>query len=237
MQQNVYHAEAKVTGTRRRVFIMISASTCTRGTKKLDNRTISWIKCGRWGKVTTPRRWIWTVTSNNSWIRRNKRGGTDRQKKPGSVQKKKTTTRDREDFRSEPKGGKKSDPGSRVVLLREMMVLQDVSVLTSTYVKDWQYKDILNDIDNLAWEDLSEEWCAHISERRESPALWNLSQPSKTFPWGRWWTCEGWPASKVWCKQWKVKVPSKCGLILGTRIWKTLGVYTWCMVVNHRSLR
>ena len=41
-----------------------------------------------------------------------------------------------------------------------MMVLQGVSVLISTCVKEWQYKDLLNDIDNLAWEDLSEEWCA-----------------------------------------------------------------------------
>ena len=55
--------------------------------------------------------------------------------------------------------------------LGEMMVLQEVSVLISTYMKQWQYKDILNDIDNLAWEDLSEEWCAHMSERSESLAL------------------------------------------------------------------
>ena len=38
----------------------------------------------------------------------------------------------------------------------EMMVLQEVSVLISTYVKEWQYKDILNDIDNLAWDYLSD---------------------------------------------------------------------------------
>ena len=41
----------------------------------------------------------------------------------------------------------------------EWMKLQKVSVLISTCVKEWQYKEILN-FDNLAWEDLSEEWCA-----------------------------------------------------------------------------
>ena len=46
-----------------------------------------------------------------------------------------------------------------------------VSMPISVYVKEWQYKDILNDIDNLAWEDLSEEWSAHMSERSESPAM------------------------------------------------------------------
>ena len=44
-------------------------------------------------------------------------------------------------------------------------MLQGVSVLMSTHVKEWQYKDNLNDIDSLAWEDLFEEWCAHMSAR------------------------------------------------------------------------
>ena len=51
------------------------------------------------------------------------------------------------------------------------MVLQSVSVLTSVYVREWQYKDILNDIDNQAWEDLSEDWHTYVSEGEESPAL------------------------------------------------------------------
>ena len=38
-------------------------------------------------------------------------------------------------------------------------------------VNEWQYKDILDDIDNLAWEELSEEWCAHMSERSEKTLL------------------------------------------------------------------
>ena len=42
--------------------------------------------------------------------------------------------------------------------LEEMKVLQVVSVLTSVWAREWQYKDVLNDIDDLMWEDLSEEW-------------------------------------------------------------------------------
>ena len=52
----------------------------------------------------------------------------------------------------------------------EMKVLQGVSVLMSVRVKEWQYKDILNDIDNLVWEDLSEDWQKYVSEGGESPA-------------------------------------------------------------------
>ena len=41
--------------------------------------------------------------------------------------------------------------------LGEMKVLQGVSVLMSVCVKEWQYKDILNDTDNSVREDLSED--------------------------------------------------------------------------------
>ena len=37
--------------------------------------------------------------------------------------------------------------------------------------EEWQYKDILNDIDDLMWEDLSEDWQKYVSEGGESPAL------------------------------------------------------------------
>ena len=66
--------------------------------------------------------------------------------------------------------------------LGEMMVLQDVSVLMSFCVREWQYEDILNDIDNLAWEDSSEEWQTHGSNGGESPALWKLPKASKFVP-------------------------------------------------------
>ena len=35
--------------------------------------------------------------------------------------------------------------------LDELMVPQGVSVLMSVYVREWQYKDILKDIDMTAW--------------------------------------------------------------------------------------
>ena len=55
--------------------------------------------------------------------------------------------------------------------------LEEMSVLISTYVKKWQYKDILNDIDNLAWEDLSEEWCACLKGVKALPCEIRLSPP------------------------------------------------------------
>ena len=48
--------------------------------------------------------------------------------------------------------------------LGEMKVLQGVSVPMSVRVKEWQYKDVSNDIDDLKREDLSEGWQKHVSE-------------------------------------------------------------------------
>ena len=53
----------------------------------------------------------------------------------------------------------------------EMQVLQGVSVLTSVWAREWQYKDILNDIDGLMWEALAEDLRKYLSEAGESPAL------------------------------------------------------------------
>ena len=53
----------------------------------------------------------------------------------------------------------------------EMKVLQGVSLLMSVWVRRWQCKDIQNDIDDLMWEDLSEDWRKHVSEGGESPAM------------------------------------------------------------------
>ena len=50
-------------------------------------------------------------------------------------------------------------------------MLQGVSVLMSVRVNEWQYKDILHYIDDLMWEDLSEDWQKYVSEGGESPAL------------------------------------------------------------------
>ena len=51
--------------------------------------------------------------------------------------------------------------------LEEMKVLQGVSVLTSVWAREWQYKDILNDIDSLMWEDLPEDWQKNTCQREE----------------------------------------------------------------------
>ena len=57
----------------------------------------------------------------------------------------------------------------------ELMVPQGVSVLMSDYVREWQYEDILNDIDNQAWENLSEEWHTHTSEGGEKSCFVKLA--------------------------------------------------------------
>ena len=31
-------------------------------------------------------------------------------------------------------------------------------------MNDWQYQDILDDLDTLTWEELSEDWNAYLSE-------------------------------------------------------------------------
>ena len=54
----------------------------------------------------------------------------------------------------------------------EMKVLQGVlSLLMSLWVREWQYRDVLHDIDDLTWEDFSEDWQKYVSEGGESPAL------------------------------------------------------------------
>ena len=55
--------------------------------------------------------------------------------------------------------------------LDEMKVLQGVSMLTSVWAREWQYKDILTDFDDQVWKDLSEDWQMYLSEKEESPAL------------------------------------------------------------------
>ena len=40
----------------------------------------------------------------------------------------------------------------------KMKVLQGVSLLMSVCVREWQYKNIVKDTDDLMWEDLSEDW-------------------------------------------------------------------------------
>ena len=48
--------------------------------------------------------------------------------------------------------------------LEEMQALQCVSAITSVWAREWQHKDILNDIDGLMWEGLSKDLQKYLSE-------------------------------------------------------------------------
>ena len=63
--------------------------------------------------------------------------------------------------------------------LGEMMVPQGVSVLMSVRVKEWQYKDILNDIDDVMWEDLSEDAKVRVRGRRKSCPVKSATSPQE----------------------------------------------------------
>ena len=50
-------------------------------------------------------------------------------------------------------------------------MLQGVSVLTSVRAREWQYKNMLIDLNDHVWIDVSEDWQKYLSEKEESPAL------------------------------------------------------------------
>ena len=54
---------------------------------------------------------------------------------------------------------------------KEVVVLRCVSASLFVVVNEWQYKDILDEKDKLAWEKMSEDWNAYLSERSTSPAV------------------------------------------------------------------
>ena len=43
----------------------------------------------------------------------------------------------------------------------EIDILQQVSISLSVYVKEWQNKDILCELDRETWKDMSEDWHTH----------------------------------------------------------------------------
>ena len=55
--------------------------------------------------------------------------------------------------------------------LGEMMVLQGVSLLVSVNLREWQYKDSLDEIGDQVWDGLAEEWAVHMYEEGDRPAL------------------------------------------------------------------
>ena len=52
----------------------------------------------------------------------------------------------------------------------EMDILQQVSISLSVYVKEWQNKDILCELDRETWKDMSEAWHTYMLGQ-VSPAL------------------------------------------------------------------
>ena len=78
----------------------------------------------------------------------------NRSKQHGTRQMKRHTIRNQVALRSKPQM-------ERIVKFVaewfSLEVLHGVSMLMSVWAREWQYKDILNDIDGLMWEDLSED--------------------------------------------------------------------------------
>ena len=52
--------------------------------------------------------------------------------------------------------------------LEELKAPQGVCVLTSVWAREWQYKELLSDLDDQVWRDLSVEWQKFLSEKEES---------------------------------------------------------------------
>ena len=55
--------------------------------------------------------------------------------------------------------------------LEEMKALEGVCMLTSVQAREWQYKELLSDLDDQLWRHLSDEWQQYLSEKEESLAL------------------------------------------------------------------
>ena len=54
---------------------------------------------------------------------------------------------------------------------REMIMLRSVSVLMSVNLKEWQYKDFVDEDDNQVWDYMAEEWAEYMYGEGNSPAL------------------------------------------------------------------
>ena len=62
----------------------------------------------------------------------------------------------------------------------EMKVLQGVSLLMSVCVREWQYKNIVKDTDDLMWEDLSEDWAkVRVGGRSKSCFVTSATAPKE----------------------------------------------------------
>ena len=57
------------------------------------------------------------------------------------------------------------------VSVKEMKALQGACVLNSTKARERQYEELLSDLDNQVWKELSDDWQRYLLEKEESPAL------------------------------------------------------------------
>ena len=55
--------------------------------------------------------------------------------------------------------------------LEEMKTLRRVCMLSSVWAKEWQYKELLSDLDDQVWRELTDDWQKFVCEKEESPAL------------------------------------------------------------------
>ena len=47
--------------------------------------------------------------------------------------------------------------------------LHGISVLMSVTLREWQYKEVLDEIEDQVWGSLAEEWAVHTYEEGDSP--------------------------------------------------------------------
>ena len=58
-----------------------------------------------------------------------------------------------------------------------MLKLQGVSVLMSANVKEWQHKDIMDQIDNQVWDCMTDEWAEYSTVKETAHPCENPISP------------------------------------------------------------
>ena len=154
MQQSVDEANAKVTGTRRRLY------------REINEYMHSWDQeLGRphyiIGKV-----WQMIQSNDTKTMNLNKDFEELMSKAQHTGWNGSTKTRRFFALRSNSQMESVMNSVAEWFSLEEVKVLQGVSVLTSVWAREWQH-----DIDGLMWEDLPEDWQKYMPVGGESPAL------------------------------------------------------------------
>ena len=57
------------------------------------------------------------------------------------------------------------------VSVKEMKALKGACMLTSMRARERQYEELLSDLDDQVWRDLSDDWQKYLLEKEESLAL------------------------------------------------------------------